>query len=257
MITVLSPAKTLDYSSTENISDYSSPVFLDKSKDLIGELSKKKSSEISKLMNLSDKLTSLNVDRYKSWQAQKKPSDNAKPSIYVFKGDVYQGLDAESFSKKDISFAQKHLRILSGLYGMLKPLDIIEPYRLEMGTKLKTKNGSNLYDFWGRDIAKEIEKELNCMKSELLINLASNEYYDSVQSLSNEIKVIAPIFKDKGKDGKYKIISFYAKKARGYMASWLVKNRVNKENDITSFSEQGYKFSLDDSQNGCPVFLRG
>ena len=151
----------------------------------------------------------------------------------------------------------QNLRILSGLYGILKPLDVIEPYRLEMGTKLKTNKGSDLYDFWGKHISKEIEKELNRMKSKTLINLASNEYYDSVQSLSEDIKVIAPIFKDKGKDGKYKIISFYAKKARGYMASWLIKNQINKEKDISSFSEEGYKFSIEDSQSGSPVFLRG
>jgi|TARA_S200000501_G_scaffold271827_1_gene255568 cytoplasmic iron level regulating protein YaaA (DUF328/UPF0246 family) len=257
MIIVLSPAKTLDYSSSKNIDDYSSPVFLNKSKNLIGELKKKNPNEISKLMKLSDKLTSLNVERYQTWKARKKPSDNSKQSIYVFKGDVYQGLDIESFSKKDTNFAQKHLRILSGLYGILKPLDIIEPYRLEMGTKLKTKEGSDLYDFWGKDISEEIEKELKKMKSKTLINLASNEYYDSVKSLSNDVNVIAPIFKDKGKDGKYKIISFYAKKARGYMASWLVKNKINKEKDIASFSEEGYKFSIEDSQNNSPVFLRG
>ena len=257
MIIVLSPAKTLDYSSTNNIDDYSSPVFLQKSKDLIGELKKKKPNEIAKLMKLSDKLTSLNVDRYQTWKAQKKPSNNSKQSIYVFKGDVYQGLNVDSFAQKDISFAQKHLRILSGLYGILKPLDIIEPYRLEMGTKLQTKNGSDLYDFWGKDISKKIEKELNDMNSNLLINLASNEYYDSVQSLSNDINVVSPVFKDKGKDGKFKIISFYAKKARGYMASWLVKNKIKKEQDIHSFSEEGYSFSIEESSNGIPVFLRG
>ena len=257
MIIVLSPAKTLDYSSSENISDFSSPEFLNKSKNLINELKKKNAKEISSLMKLSEKLTSLNLERYQNWKAQKKPSDNAKQSIYVFKGDVYQGLDVDSFAQKDISFAQKHLRILSGLYGILKPLDIIEPYRLEMGTKLQTKNGSDLYDFWGKDISKKIEKELNDMNSNLLINLASNEYYDSVQSLSNNINVVSPVFKDKGKDGKFKIISFYAKKARGYMASWLVKNKIKKERDIHSFSEEGYSFSIEESSNGVPVFLRG
>ena len=219
MIIVLSPAKTLDYTTQRNIDDFSSPVFLNKSKNLIGELKKKKSKEISSLMKLSDKLTSLNVERYQNWKGQIKPSDNAQQSIYVFKGDVYQGLDIDSFTKKDINFAQQHLRILSGLYGILKPLDIIEPYRLEMGTKLKTQNGDNLYDFWGNNIAKEIEKELKVLKSKTLINLASNEYYDSIQSLSEDINVISPVFKDQGKDGKFKIISFYAKKARGYMAS--------------------------------------
>ena len=256
MIIVLSPAKTLDYSSTNSIDDYSSPVFLQKSKDLIGELKKKKPNEIAKLMKLSDKLTSLNVDRYQIWKAQKKPSDNAKQSIYVFKGDVYQGLDVDSFAQKDISFAQKHLRILSGLYGILKPLDIIEPYRLEMGTKLQTKNGSDLYDFWGKDISKKIEKELNDMNSNLLINLASNEYYDSVQSLSNNINVVSPVFKDKGKDGKFKIISFYAKKARGLMARWIIKNKVKDFEELMKFNLDGYRYSKAESTATTPVFLR-
>lgn len=256
MIIVLSPAKTLDYTTQRNIDDFSSPVFLNKSKNLIGELKKKKSKEISSLMKLSDKLTSLNVERYQNWKGQIKPSDNAQQSIYVFKGDVYQGLDIDSFTKKDINFAQKHLRILSGLYGILKPLDIIEPYRLEMGTKLKTQNGDNLYDFWGNNISKEIEKELKILKSKTLINLASNEYYDSIQSLSEDINVISPVFKDQGKDGKFKIISFYAKKARGYMASWLIKNKINKNDDIKKFSEEGYKFSAQESTKDIPVFLR-
>jgi len=256
MIIILSPAKTLDYTTQRNIDDFSSPVFLNKSKNLIGELKKKKSKEISSLMKLSDKLTSLNVERYQNWKGQIKPSDNAQQSIYVFKGDVYQGLDIDSFTKKDINFAQQHLRILSGLYGILKPLDIIEPYRLEMGTKLKTQNGDNLYDFWGNNISKEIEKELKILKSKTLINLASNEYYDSIQSLSENINVISPVFKDKGKDGKFKIISFYAKKARGYMASWLIKNKINKNDDIKKFSEEGYKFSAQESTKDIPVFLR-
>ena len=257
MIILLSPAKTLDYESPANVSDFSSPVFLNKSKDLINELKKKKPRDISSLMKLSDKLTYLNVERYKNWNAQKKPSENAKQSIYVFKGDVYQGLDVDNLTKKDIYFAQKHLRILSGLYGLLKPLDIIEPYRLEMGTKLKTKEGSDLYDFWGLDISKEVKKEIKKLKSSNIVNLASNEYYDSIQSLSNNINVISPIFKDKGKNGKYKIISFYAKKARGYMASWLIKNKISKVSDISSFSEEGYNFSHEESQNRFPVFLRG
>ena len=256
MIIVLSPAKTLDYEFETN-HEHSVPAFLNKSSKLIGELKEKEPKDIASLMGLSDKLALLNYDRYQSWSAAKTVSKDSKQSMLVFKGDVYQGLQAEDLNKAEMKFAQKHLRILSGLYGILKPLDIIEPYRLEMGTKLRTKEGSDLYDFWGKDISEEIEKELKKMKSKTLINLASNEYYDSVKSLSNDVNVIAPIFKDKGKDGKYKIISFYAKKARGYMASWLVKNKINKEKDIASFSEEGYKFSIEDSQNNSPVFLRG
>ena len=194
MIIVLSPAKTLDYSSSKNIDDYSSPVFLNKSKDLIGELKKKNPSEISKLMKLSDKLTSLNVERYRTWKAQKKPSDNSKQSIYVFKGDVYQGLDIESFSKKDTNFAQKHLRILSGLYGILKPLDIIEPYRLEMGTKITLDDSKNLYEFWKNKVTTFFNDEI--VENELFINLASNEYSSAIDKKSLNTKMVSPIFKD-------------------------------------------------------------
>ena len=257
MIILLSPAKTLDYETPSINISHTTPNLLSNSKKLIKSLKGKKPEEISNLMNISDKLATLNSDRYKSWKGLKEKSNNSKQAIFVFKGDVYQGLDIDSFGKKDLEYSQNHLRLLSGLYGLLRPLDIIEPYRLEMGTKLQTKNGSDLYDFWGKDISKKIEKELNDMNSNLLINLASNEYYDSVQSLSNDINVVSPVFKDKGKDGKFKIISFYAKKARGYMASWLVKNKIKKEQDIHSFSEEGYSFSIEESSNGVPTFLRG
>lgn len=255
MIILLSPAKTLDYdTSVENV-PFTVPRLLIKSRELIDILKSKNSSEISKLMKLSDKLSSLNTSRYQSWKGLEKISKTSKQSIFVFKGDVYQGLKVENLSKKELKFSQKHLRLLSGLYGVLKPLDIIEPYRLEMGTKLESKKGRNLYDFWDSIISNEILKELDLLKSNVLINLASNEYFKSVKSLPAKIKVISPIFKDHSK-GKYKIISFYAKRARGIMTSWIIKNTITKIKDINNFKEEGYYFSRKDSEKYSPVFLR-
>ena len=218
MIILLSPAKTLDYDTSVGNVPFTVPSLLPKSKQLIKILKSKNPSEISQLMKLSDKLSLLNTSRYQSWKGQKKTSKTSKQSVFVFKGDVYQGLKAEELSKKELDFCQRHLRLLSGLYGVLRPLDVIEPYRLEMGTKLESEQGKNLYDFWGCTISEEIIKELNDMESNLLINLASKEYFNSIKSLPKKIKVISPIFKDHSK-GSYKIISFYAKKARGLMTS--------------------------------------
>ena len=183
----------------------------------------------------------------------KEKSENSKQAIFVFKGDVYQGLDIDSFGKKDLEYSQNHLRLLSGLYGLLKPLDIIEPYRLEMGTKLETNKGKNLYEFWGQEICNEIIKDLKSLKSNTIINLASNEYFDSVKDIKNTANVISPVFKDFSK-GKYKIISFYAKKARGLMTAWILKNKV-KENELKNFNVDGYYLLKRVSENS-PVFLR-
>ena len=254
MIILLSPAKTLDYETPSINIPHSVPSLLSKSKTLINSLKEKKPDEISSLMNISDKLASLNSDRYKSWKGQKKESNNSKKAIFVFKGDVYQGLDINSFEKKDLEYSQNHLRLLSGLYGLLKPLDIIEPYRLEMGTKLKTDKGKNLYEFWGQEICNEILKDLKSIKSNTIINLASNEYFDSVKNIKETTNVISPVFKDFSK-GKYKIISFYAKKARGLMAAWILKNKI-KEDKLNNFNSDGYYFSPEESSENSPVFLR-
>ena len=254
MIILLSPAKTLDYEKLETNTLYTVPLLLEKSKILINDLKKKKPSEISKLMNISDKLSSLNSERYKSWKGLKEKSKNSKEAIFVFKGDVYQGLDIESFEKKDLEYSQNHLRLISGLYGLLKPLDIIEPYRLEMGTKLKTSKGKNLYEFWDKEISNQLVKDLESLKSNTIINLASNEYFNSVKVLEKTTNVISPVFKDFSKD-KYKIISFYAKKARGLMAAWILKNKIKKEK-IRDFNIDGYYYSKEDSSENSPVFLR-
>ena len=220
MIILLSPAKTLDYETPSINISHTIPNLLSNSKKLIKNLKEKKPEEISNLMNISDKLATLNSDRYKSWKGLKEKSNNSKQAIFVFKGDVYQGLDIDSFGKRDLEYSQNHLRLLSGLYGLLRPLDIIEPYRLEMGTKLKTNKGKNLYEFWGQEICNEIIKDLKSLKSNTIINLASNEYFGSVKDIKNTANVISPVFKDFSK-GKYKIISFYAKKARGLMTCLL------------------------------------
>ena len=254
MIIVLSPAKTLDYE-FDNDTNNSVPSFLSQSSKLIGQLKKKEPKDIASLMGLSDKLATLNYDRYQSWTASKKASDDSKPALLVFKGDVYQGLQAEDLSKKEMNFAQKHIRILSGLYGILRPLDLMKPYRLEMGTKLETAQGKNLYEFWGDKIQKNVLDELKNQKSDLLINLASKEYFSVLGKVPQDVNVISPAFKDY-KNGKYKIISFYAKKARGLMARWIIQNKVTDFENLKDFDVDGYKYSKAESTSTTPVFLR-
>ncbi|MEK9650022.1 MAG: peroxide stress protein YaaA [Gammaproteobacteria bacterium] len=254
MLVILSPAKTLDYS-VKNPDKFSAPNFLKESRELAALLKSKEPHEIASLMNLSDKLSVLNFERYQAWSGLTSVSEVSKSAISVFKGDVYQGLRAETMGKKDIEFAQKHLRILSGLYGELKPLDIIEPYRLEMGTKLQNNKGKNLYDFWGNKVLKNIEEELQAMNSDLLINLASNEYFSVLGKIPASIKVVSPVFKDR-KNDQYKVTSFFAKKARGLMARWIIDNQLTEVNRISDFSEEGYYFSKIDSTKSTPIFLR-
>jgi cytoplasmic iron level regulating protein YaaA (DUF328/UPF0246 family) len=254
MIIVLSPAKTLDYE-FDATGSHSVPAFLSQSSKLIKQLKNKEPKDIASLMGLSDKLATLNYDRYQSWTAAKKVSNDSKQSMLVFKGDVYQGLQAEDLTKSEMNFAQKHIRILSGLYGILRPQDLMKPYRLEMGTKLETENGKNLYEFWGNKIQKNVLNELKDQKSDLLINLASNEYFSVLGKLPEDINTISPTFKDY-KNGKYKIISFYAKKARGLMARWIIQNKVKDFEDLVKFNVDGYKFSKGESTASTPVFLR-
>ena len=254
MIIVLSPAKTLDYE-FETDGNHSVPSFLSQSSKLIGQLKKKEPKDIASLMGLSDKLATLNYDRYQSWTASKKASNDSKPSLLVFKGDVYQGLQAEDLTKKEMNFAQKHVRILSGLYGILRPLDLMKPYRLEMGTKLETSQGKNLYEFWGDKIQKNVLDELKNQKSDLLINLASKEYFTVLGKVPEDVNVISPAFKDY-KNGKYKIVSFYAKKARGLMARWIIQNKVTDFENLKDFDVEGYKYSKAESTSTTPVFLR-
>ena len=254
MLILLSPAKTLDYS-IHSKSNHTAPQFLKQSSKLIKILRQKEPKDIASLMGLSDKLASLNFDRYQSWKASKTLSDDAKPSVLVFKGDVYQGLSADTFNTKQLKFSQKHLRILSGLYGILKPMDLIKPYRLEMGTKLVTDKGKNLYEFWGNAIQKNIINELDEQKSDLVINLASKEYFSVIGKMPEYLNVVSPAFRD-FKNGKYKIISFYAKRARGLMARWIIENNIKDFERLSEFNVDGYYYSSKESSVNEPVFLR-
>jgi cytoplasmic iron level regulating protein YaaA (DUF328/UPF0246 family) len=252
MLMVVSPAKTLDYESELPIQESTQPEMLEESQQLIDQLKKLTPADVASLMKLSDKLADLNVNRFAHWK-QPFNADNARPAIYAFKGDVYTGLDAYSFNKKQMTFAQKHLRILSGLYGLLRPLDLMQPYRLEMGTKFANKKGANLYEFWGDTITDKLNDSLK--KGEVILNLASNEYFKSVNTKSLKGEVVTPVFKDQ-KNGNYKIISFYAKKARGMMAAYVINNQINDAEAIKQFDVAGYRFSEIQSKNNEWVFLR-
>ena len=252
-VTIISPAKKLDYSPVEKNLDSTIPSLLEHSNELIKDLKSLNPQEVSSLMSLSDKLGALNYERFQEWKTPFTKS-NSKQAILAFKGDVYQGLDAESLSETELIWAQKHVRILSGLYGILKPMDLMQPYRLEMGTKFATKRGQNLYDFWNSIITEELNKNFSSDNTNLL-NLASNEYFKSINVSELKANVISPVFMDK-KNGKYKIISFFAKKARGLMTRYVIKNRIEDITDIQNFEEGGYFFNEAMSEDNKPVFCR-
>jgi len=254
MLIVISPAKTLDYETVPKTKVFTTPDFLDYSQQLINRLRNFSSLDISELMNVSTKIADLNFDRYESWKTPF-TQKNAKQAILAFKGDVYTGLDAETFKADDFKFAQKHLRVLSGLYGLLRPLDLMQPYRLEMGTKLKTDAGKNLYEFWGLDITDGLNKQLKKIKSNTLINLASNEYFKSVKPKELNAEIITPAFKE-FKNGEYKMIGIYAKKARGLLSRYIIKNKLSDPEDIKSFNEDGYCYNKKLSKAGNWVFTR-
>ena len=255
MIALIAPAKRLDYDSDLSVKDFSVAEHLKESKELIKELQKKSPEDLSSLMGLSVNLSMLNFERNMNWQVPKKPSNEVRQAIFAFKGDVYVGLDSETLSKSDIKYAQKNLAILSGLYGLLKPLDLMYPYRLEMGTKMKNEKGKNLYEFWGNKITESINVLAKKNNSKGIINLASVEYFTSVKTENLDLPVYSPVFKD-FKNGKYKIISFFAKKARGSMARFVIQNKIKKPEDLNKFNLDGYKYSKKDSSEYSPVFLR-
>ena len=255
MIALIAPAKRLDYDSDLSVEDFSIAEHLKESKKLIKELQKKSPEDLSSLMGLSENLSILNFERNMNWQVPKKPSNEVRQAIFAFKGDVYVGLDSETLSKSDIKYAQKNLAILSGLYGLLKPLDLMYPYRLEMGTKMKNENGKNLYEFWGNKITTRINALAKKNNSKGIINLASVEYFSSVKTENLDLPVYSPVFKD-FKNGKYKIISFFAKKARGSMARFVIQNKIKNPADLNKFNLDGYKYSAKDSSEYSPVFLR-
>lgn len=254
MLTLISPAKTLDYDSPLSLTSWTEPRFQKQSSELISTLKPMSKNRVAKLMNLSDNLATLNVDRYRTYESKFTP-ENSRPSIMAFKGDVYIGLEAETLSKPDLNFAQKNLRILSGLYGLLRPLDLMQPYRLEMGTDLKNKRGKNLYEFWGDTITESINEELAEKKGKLVVNLASKEYFSAVKPAKLDADLISPVFLD-WKNGEYKIISFFAKKARGSMARYLIRERIKSVKKLRQFDLDGYRFDAERSTPESPVFLR-
>lgn len=262
MLIVISPAKKLDYEQPSPVTQFSQPQFLAESQRLIDQLKEYSPQEIASLMHLSDPLASLNAHRYAAWQ-QPFTTENAKACVFAFKGDVYEGMQAHTFNNEAIDFMQTHLRILSGLYGILRPLDLMQAYRLEMGTKLVNERGKNLYEFWGDLITQKINEDLAKTHSQYLINLASNEYFKSVKKKLIKAEIITPVFKD-WKNGQYKIISFYAKKARGLMTRYLIEQSANQPNQavidplslLLGFESAGYQYNEAMSKTNEPVFIR-
>lgn len=257
MLMVISPAKTLDFETPAVTDVHTTPVFLNEAQTLIKQLRELSPPQVSELMGISDKLGQLNFGRYQDW---KRPftQKNAKQAVLAFKGDVYTGLDAEALTEKQLQWAQDHLRMLSGLYGLLRPLDLMQAYRLEMGTKFANAGGKDLYAFWGDKITSALNAELAKDKTPVLVNLASNEYFKSVQVKQLNAEVITPVFKDwkGGKGGKYKIISFYAKKARGLMSAYIIKNRIKNVEKIKQFDVAGYQYNEAMSSASLWVFTR-
>jgi len=254
MLILISPAKTLDVETAAPVKTATQPALLDDAGVLAEQLKTLSAKKISTLMNISDKLGQLNQQRYADWQTPF-TKKTAKQAILTFKGDVYTGLEADTFSDVELKFAQQHLRILSGLYGVLRPLDLMQPYRLEMGTALKNQRGKDLYSFWGDSITEELNKQLKKLRTDAVINLASNEYFRAVNSKQLAAEIISPAFRDL-KNGQYKIISFYAKKARGQMAAWIIRNAISRPQDLRKFAVAGYRFSDELSTPATPVFTR-
>ncbi len=254
MISVISPAKTLDFDSPPTTNTYTQPEFIAESEKIMAKLKKTSKKRIGILMDISKNLVDLNFERYQDW-APDFDKESSRQAILAFKGDVYIGLEADKFAEDDLEFAQKHLRILSGLHGILKPLDLIRPYRLEMGTSLKVGRRENLYDFWKDKIYKNLNSAIEESGSNVLINIASNEYFSAVDTKKLKAEIVKVDFKD-FKNGEYKMLSFFAKKARGMMARYIIDHRINDPESIKSFNSDGYYFSEELSTSGHFVFLR-
>lgn len=257
MLSVLSPAKSLDYESRLPTRKRSQPRMLARAEDLVDVMVTKSPDELSALMDISPDLAELNAKRYADFTT---PFDrhNARPAVLAFNGDVYQGMDAWSFGERDFTEAQKTVRILSGLYGVLRPLDLMQPYRLEMGTRLVTDRGRSLYEWWGTAITELLNADLaDAPGTEALVNLASEEYFKAVRTDVLDVRVISPRFLDAGPDGTYRVVSFFAKRARGAMAGWLVRNRVRSLRGVRGFDGLGYRYDPDRSTTAEPTFIRG
>lgn len=254
MLIVISPAKTLDFSQPVTTQKHTQPDFLDRAHELNQLLRKYTSTQLGQLMSISQELADLNVDRNQHWQIPFTTS-NAKQALFAFRGDVYAGMEADSFKPKDTDYAQKHLRILSGLYGLLRPLDLIQAYRLEMGSRLANAKGKNLYDFWKNCLTEKLNQELQQQKNPVLLNLASQEYFSAISTGELAAPVCTPVFKDYS-SGQFKVLGFYAKKARGAMTSWIIKNRLDLTTDLQEFDWSGYRYQAKLSSGSEMVFTR-
>lgn len=254
MLIVLSPAKTLDFETPLKLTKATQPDFLADSEQLVEIMQKKRPSQLRQMMGISEKLATLNRERFLDWTADH-AGQHCRQAIRTFMGDVYTGLDAATLSATDLNFAQKHLRILSGLYGLLRPLDLMQAYRLEMGTSLKTPRGRDLYQFWGEQLAVGLNEQAHAIKSTTLINLASNEYFKAIDQNALELEVVTPVFKE-FKNDKYRVLSFFAKKARGMMARFIIQSRAKRVSDLKQFDEAGYAYNEALSHERELVFTR-
>ncbi len=254
MLLVISPAKTLDYTTPATTGQHSQPDYLDDAQLLIERARRYTAHDIAEVMDVSMAIAELNVERFHDWHLPFTP-ENAKQAMLAFKGDVYTGLAADTFSEADFRFAQKHLRILSGLYGLLRPLDLMQPYRLEMGRKIDNARGKNLYEFWGEIITDGLNRQLKNNDSQQLLNLASNEYFKSVKPKLLQADIITPEFKDY-KNGQYKMLGVYAKKARGMLSRFVIQNRITEAEAIKEFNEDGYAFNEELTHGNKWVFTR-
>lgn len=254
MISVISPAKTLDFESQPFTSEHSQPLFQKESERIIAKLKKTSRKKIREMMDISKDLAELNYERYQDWKPEFN-TENSKQALFAFKGDVYLGLDAQNLDDSDVDFAQEHLRILSGLHGVLKPLDLIQPYRLEMGTSLKVGRRDDLYAFWKDKLYKVINEDIANSNSNILLNLASNEYFNAIDKKKIKADIVKADFKD-FKNGEYKVLSFFAKKARGMMSRFILQNKINDIEGIKAFDSDGYYFSPNDSKEDHLIFLR-
>lgn len=255
MIILLSPAKTLDFETAVPTRRRTEPRFSDRTETLVSILAERSPAQIGSLMGISGDLAQLNFERYQTWDSAEM-ARLARQAIFAFKGDVYRGLQIEQFNGRDIAYAQSHLRILSGLYGVLRPLDVIQPHRLEMGSRLSNPGGRDLYAFWGETITDTLQHDLGSSRPRAVVNLASKEYFSSVNPEGLDARIVTPTFRDR-KNGDYKIIGFFAKRARGLMASWMLRNRVDTLKGLRDFSGEGYEYSPSDSTIDAPVYLRG
>lgn len=251
MIAIISPAKSLNFESLAPFDVSTLPFFLKDADYLAGKLGKLNSSKLGKLLDISPKLAHLNAERYASWKTA-----TLKQAIFAYNGDVYDGMEANTFSGQEIEFAQNHLRIISGLYGLLQPLDLIKPYRIDMGTSFSTPKGENLYKFWGDKITDELKKNLKISGSNILINLASQEYFASINTKKLKARIITPSFKDRSND-KYAMISFFAKRARGMMSRFIIQNEITDHEMLVGFDAGGYHFNHELSKGDNWVFTRG